>query len=131
MSPLLESVVPLLEPGEQPRYVITGQTGIKPSFRWISFWLVIANKARIVVVTDRRIAVLKGGQLRWKRSQPKALLYSLPRSTPIKHGTRGWTKVQLGNELIWISRSAYPVMDKANAEIAQSDDAVRPTPTVL
>lgn len=130
MSSLLESVAPLLEPGEQPRYVFTGQTGIKPSLRWINFWLVIANKARIVAVTDRRIAVFEGGQLRWKRSQPKALIYSLPRATPIVHGSRGWTKVQLGNERIWISRRAYPVMDKANAEIAESTAAVQATPTV-
>lgn len=130
MTSLLESVVPLLEPGEQPRYVFTGQTGIKPSFRWISFWLVIANKARIVAVTDRRIAVMKAGQLRWRRMHPKALLYSLPRATPLHHGSRGWTKVSLGEERIWISRRAYPAMDSANAEIAQPPEAAEPAPAV-
>lgn len=62
----------MLEPDELPRFVIQGQTGLNPAFRWITFWLVVANKARIIVVTDRRIAVLSAGQLRMRRNTPPA-----------------------------------------------------------
>jgi hypothetical protein len=119
MTSLLENVKPWLEADEKLAYAITGQTGLSPSWRWLTFWLIVANKPRIVVITDRRIAVLRAGQLRMSRQKPKELLYSLPLA-PLQHGTHGWSKVRVGSEGIWMSRNSYQLLDRANAALASA-----------
>jgi hypothetical protein len=114
---LLDNVRPMLDPHEQLQFAMTGQTGINPAVLWIPTlnFIVITNRARIVAITDRRIAVFAAGQLHWQRSQPKRLLYSVPRGTPLEHRTGSYSKVAIADELIWISRKAYPYLDEANA----------------
>jgi hypothetical protein len=118
--PLLENVQPRLDPGEKLQYALTGQTGINPAFLWIPYldFLVIGNRARILVFTDQRIAVFSAGQLRWLRSQPKQLLYSLPRGTALPHGTGSWSKLTVGDEGIWVPRKAYRYLDEATVATA-------------
>ncbi len=112
---ILENVRPLLDPGEQLQYAFTGQTGINPAFLWIPYidLLVIGNRARILAFTDQRIAVFSAGQLTWRRSKPKKLLYSLPRTTALAHGAGRWSKLTVGDEGIWVSRRAYRYLDQA------------------
>ena len=119
MTSLLENVKPWLEPDEAVAYAFTGQTGISPAWRWLSFWLVVTNKPRIVVVTDRRIVVLRAGQLRMSRQKPKEVLYSLAPG-PLQHGTGSWSKVRVGSEDIWMGRNTYPLLDKAKAAFAST-----------
>lgn len=97
---ILDNVRPHLDEGEQLQYALTGQTGINPAFLWIPYvdFLVIGNRARIIVLTDRRIAVFSAGQLNWRRSKPKKLLCALPRDTTLIHGDRSWSKLTLGNQ---------------------------------
>ena len=116
MTSMVEKVQPFLEPGEQVRSVMTGQTGLNPLFRFVTSWLAVANKPRIVAITDQRIVVFRAGQLRFSRTKPKALLYSLNRSTHLEHGSGPWSKVSIGDEKIWMPRPSYVFLDKANAE---------------
>ncbi|HEY4378258.1 MAG TPA: hypothetical protein VGM93_13920 [Acidimicrobiales bacterium] len=116
MTSLLDNVRPWLEPDEPPLYVFTGQIGLRPSWRWLSFWLILANKPRIVAITDRRMVVFRAGQLRTARNSPRELLHSLPRAR-LEHGSGSWSKVRVGREEIWLGRVAYPLMDKANAQL--------------
>lgn len=112
---MIENVQPLLEPGERLEFAITGQTGMNPAWRWLTSWLVIANRPRIVAITDRRIAVFKAGT--WRRRTPKGLLYSAPRTTELPHKRGPWSKVDLGQERVWLPHSAYRFLDAANAEV--------------
>ena len=116
MSGLLERAQQFTGPDEAVRYAITGQTGTKPTWRFLSFWLIVANKARIIVVTPNRILVLKAGQLRSSRNKPKAVLFELPRATYLGPLHGGWSKIRLGNEGIWVARNSYQILEKANAE---------------
>jgi hypothetical protein len=122
--PLLEKVRPVLDPGEQLQYALTGQTGMNPGLLWLPSlrWLVATNRARIIVITDRRIAVFAAGQLRWARNKPRHLLFSLPRQTRLEHGQGSRSKIAVGDERIWVSRAAYAFLDEANA-------IAGPTPT--
>ena len=119
-SPLIPRITPLLEPGEQVTFAFTGQTGLNPAWRWLSFWLIVANKPRIVAVTDRRIVVLSAGQFRWMRTKPKAVLASVPRTTPLSHGAGSWSKVAVAGQQIWMHKRSYPLLDRANAGAAAS-----------
>lgn len=112
---ILDAVRPRLDQGEKLQYAFTGQTGINPAVLWIPYidFVVIGNRARILAFTDRRIAVFSAGQLRWNRSQPKELLYSLPRETQLPHGSGSWSKLAVGEEGIWIPRTAYRYLDEA------------------
>lgn len=117
MAGLLENAQSML-PGERVRYAFTGQTGLHPRWRFLSFWLIVANKPRVVAVTDDAVVVMRAGQWRWARQRPREVLYRLARQTVIGPLSRGgWSKVRLGHEAIWVSRLAYGVIEKANAEL--------------
>jgi hypothetical protein len=115
--PLLDNVRPVLDPEERLQYAFTGQTGINPGFLWLPIlrWLVATNRARIIVITDRRIAVFSAGQLRWARNKPRDLLFSLPRQTRLEHGPGSRSNIAVGDETIWVTRAAYAFLDEANA----------------
>ncbi len=117
---LIDNVRPQLEPGEHLQYAFTGQTGINPAFLWIPYLdlLIISNRARIIAFTDRRIAVFSAGQLRFRRSNPKKLLYSLPRDTQVTHGNGSRSKLVLGDESIWVSQNSYRYLDEATGATA-------------
>ena len=119
-SKFLERVKVFTDPDEPVQYAVTGQVGIKPTWRFLSFWLVVTNKPRIIAVTPKRILVLRAGQFRSARTKPRQLLFDVPRSTVMGplHGT--WSRIRLGNESIWVSRNAYKLIEKANAAAATS-----------
>jgi|SRR5579884_3928642 len=101
-------------PGERVQAVVTGQTGIRPTWRFLDEWLVVLNRPRIIAVTDNAIVVFKAGQFRWGRTHPKQELYRVPRSTKLGPFKHGWTKVDLGQERIWVHRRAYPLLERAD-----------------
>ena len=115
--PIIDNVRPMLDPNERLQFAMTGQVGVSPAFLWFPFlrWVMITNRARVIAITDLRIAVFAAGQLNWQRSKPKRLLYSDPRSTVLEHGTHSWSKIPVGDEHIWVSRKAYAYIDEANA----------------
>jgi len=125
---ILDNVRPLLNPGERLQYAFTGQTGVNPDLLWLPLlrWLVITNRARIVAVTDQRIAVFAAGQLRWQRQVPRNYLYSLPRNSHLVHGAGAWSRITVGAEQIWFSRAAYNYLDEINNATAGSVTAAVP-----
>jgi hypothetical protein len=112
---ILENAQSALEPDEKLRFAVTGQTGINPMFRFLWLGLNVFNKARIVVWTDKRIAIFSAGQARWARTQPRKLLSELPLGTRFERGKGSWSKIHVGTELIWFARNTYALFDKANA----------------
>ncbi len=126
-SKLLSSVQALL-PDENVRYAIVGQKGLRPTWRFLSFWLIVANRPRIVALTDSDIVVLKAGQMRWQRASAKSVLFRVPRTTlgPVRGS---WAKLHVGDERIWVSRRAYPLIEKADAEMATLQPAPAPSPS--
>jgi hypothetical protein len=130
MTPLIDmidNVRPRLEPDEQLRYVFAGERGLNrglealgwvPGFGEAIDWLFLfSNRARIVAITDDRIAVFSAGKL--SRKMPKKLLDSIPRSTRIEHGAKRRSKLMIGSEKIRVERRIYGVIDQANAEISE------------
>lgn len=120
MNALLERANRFTDADEPVRYVITGQRGTKPTWRFVTFWLIVTNKPRIIAVTSKRILVLRAGQLRTARTKPRELLYEVPRATVMGPLQGSWSKVQLGGEGIWVSRNTYPLIEKANAEVTSA-----------
>ncbi len=118
---MIDTVRPVLEPEEQVAFVFVGQTGLKPSLRWITGWLVVANQPRIIVVTDRRVVMFKGGRWRHARPSSSVPVANLPRNTRLEHGKKSWSKVQVGDKKVWLSRKLYPLIDNANAAVAFDD----------
>lgn len=115
---ILEDLQVML-PEDEIRFGFGGQTGIRPTWRFLSFWLNVFNKPRVVAVTNQRIAVFSGHQARWARAKPKAFLYQLPRATVIGPvGKGGWSKIQLGQEKMWVAHNTYPFIEHANAELS-------------
>ncbi|HEV2890106.1 MAG TPA: hypothetical protein VGX28_06985 [Frankiaceae bacterium] len=95
---LTERVQPYLEPGEQVRWVFPAVGGPSP---WLmalagSLLYLILTKPKIVVITDRRILVLKGNKA--TQSKPKGVELSGPHVAlgPLKGM---WAPIQLGNKL--------------------------------
>jgi hypothetical protein len=117
MSKFLERTQQML-PDEPVRYAFTGQTGLRPTWAWVADWLIVLNRPRIVAVTDDAVVVMKAGQLRWQRKTPKAILQRLPRATRLGPvGRRGYTRITLADERIWVSGVTHPLIEKADAEI--------------
>jgi hypothetical protein len=117
MSRMIENVSKFTETDEPVRYAITGQVGVNPVWRFLSFWLIVTNKPRIIVVAKSLILVLKAGQFRSARTKPKAFLYEVPRATVLGPLKGSWSRVALGSEKVWVSRNTYKVIERANAEI--------------
>ena len=42
------------------------------------------------------------------------------------HTNKPWSKLQLGDESIWVARNTYKFLDKANAEIASPAPTIQP-----
>jgi hypothetical protein len=126
-SKLLGSVQALL-PDENIGYAIVGQKGLRPTWRFLSFWLIVANRPRIIALTDRDIVVMKAGQMRWQRATAKSVLFRVARTTlgPVRGS---WTKLHVGDERIWVSSRAYPLIEKADAEMATLQPALASSPS--
>jgi hypothetical protein len=111
-------------PGQEVRYVFTGQWGIPPVWRWWTLGLldpllVFVMRPRIVAVTSDSIIVMSTGILYWNQKTPRDVLVTVPRATvlgPPRH--RRWTRIEVGREKVWVARAVYPLLEKANAEIA-------------
>ena len=105
-------------------YAFTAETGLNrvievlgwvPGFDGAVKLIFIFNKPRIVMITDRRVAVFRASRL--SRKKPKTLLYALPRATLLEHGKRRRSMLTVGGESFRMERKVYGVLNKANAEI--------------
>ena len=99
---MAENAQGLLDPGEQIQAVIGAQT-FSQYWSLLSYWVVIfKNSYRMVVITDRRIAVFETGK--WSMTKPKQLLRSLPRDTPIPQPSGMWWKTDAFGERLYIHK---------------------------
>ncbi|GAA5155104.1 hypothetical protein GCM10023340_39710 [Nocardioides marinquilinus] len=97
-----ERAQPWLQPGEQVQVVFGGQ---KITQWWImlsALVLLIANRYRVVVATDRRILVLAG--TRMSQSKVTGVLAELPRATPIGPPSGLWWKCESLGEPLYVHR---------------------------
>ena len=111
-----------LEEGEAIQYAFTAESGFSrglealgwiPGLDDLTKLLIISNKPRIVVISDKRIMVFSAGRL--SRKNPKSMLQTFPRSTRLEHGTGRRSTIKLGDHSLRIERHVYWVLDKANA----------------
>lgn len=115
---LRERVQPYVEPGEQVQQVFIAQTGPSPWLMGLlgGLLIMLLMKPRIIVVTDRRIIVLRGG--RFAVTQPKEQLAVLARQTTIGPVKGLWTRTNLGAERMWVHRRFKQDVEAADAAIA-------------
>jgi hypothetical protein len=99
-----------VQPGERVRQVFLAQGGPSP-YAWVVMWLLGPFvPLRIVVVTDRRILLLRASRL--SPARPKALHPVVDRlpletwRTPLVRGT--WCRIVLASHGLWVQRQFYP-----------------------
>ncbi|MFN0025698.1 MAG: hypothetical protein ACKV2O_00740 [Acidimicrobiales bacterium] len=91
-----------LEPGEQIEAVFAGQTHSQYLIVFGAIIFLLLNKYRCVVVTDRRVAVFDAGKL--GMSNPRQLIASLPRNTPLGAPSGLWHVVELNGESLRVHK---------------------------
>jgi hypothetical protein len=118
---LAERAQPYLEPGEQVRHTFLAVGGPSP---WLmalagSALYLIFTKPRIVVVTDRRILLLKASKM--VQSKPKGVEASGPHVTlgPVK-GL--WAPIHLGDKL-YVHKRFHKDVDAYDAAFARGEFA--------
>src|ERR1700730_3839914 len=78
---LRDKVAPFLEPDERIQAIFPAQT-MSPYWVLITFWiLIVKNRYRVVVVTNKRILVLNSG--RWRLTAVKEAVREVDRNTLI------------------------------------------------
>jgi hypothetical protein len=108
-----ERAQPWLQPGEQVQVVFGGQ---KITQWWIALSaliLLIANRYRVVVATDRRILVLAG--TRMSQSKVTGVLAELPRSTQIGPPSGLWWKCESLGEPLYVHKRFHKDVAAADA----------------
>jgi hypothetical protein len=112
-----ENVQALLEPGETIQAVIPAQT----KSGWLGalgvIWLLLFNRYRPVVVTDRRIAITDSGK--WAQGKPTTIVNSVARTTQIGPASGLWWKCASLGQPLYINKRFHKDVEAA--------DALRPT----
>jgi len=113
---LQERVQPLLDPGEQVQAVVPAQTGMNPMAVLLvgAIIAVLVNKYWMIVVTDRRIVVMKQSKLMMK---PKGVDRELPRGTPIGPVSGLWGKSQVLGQKTYIHKRFHKDVDHADRQV--------------
>lgn len=118
---ITENAQHLLEPGEQIQAVIPAQT----KSGWLGalgmIWLLIANRYRPVVVTDRRIIITDSGKM--APGKPKTVVATVPRSTQIGPAKGVWWKSESLGQTLYVNKRFHKDVEQA--------DALRPDGTPL
>lgn len=117
-SKMLADCQAMAPPGVTIQYAWTAQNGLNPNWRFLSFWLLVANKGRIVAVTgDRRIALYDAGRFKFNFRKPtKVLLVVTPDQVHFGALRGSWSRITVGPEQMWAPRKAYQIMQKAAQE---------------
>jgi len=114
-SKIIAECEALLPAGTTVNFAWTAQTGLKPTWRLLTSWLLILNKSRIVAVTDSRIYVFSARWSPFTRSHPKRLVQDVARAEaelPPKLRS-SWTRFRFGRERMWVGRGAYRTVSQA------------------
>lgn len=110
---LAERVQPLLQPGEQVQAVVPAQTGFNPMAALVfgAIIAVLVNKYWMLVVTDRRIVVMKQSKL---RMAPKGIDRELPRATAIGPVSGLWGKSEVLGQKTYIHKRFHKDVEQAD-----------------
>jgi hypothetical protein len=103
---------PLLPDGATIRHVFVGQTGPNPMWLAVTSFILFSVKYRVVAVTDDAIYVMHSSKM---KLAPKEIVATLPRSTRIGPMSGLWTRVQLGDERVWINKRFRKDVEAADA----------------
>ncbi|WP_340537022.1 hypothetical protein [Nocardioides sp. GXZ039] len=118
---LVQSARPYLAPDEQVQAVFSAQ---KLNQWWVLLSVLIllfANEYRIVVVTDRRILVLRTGKMSLTKVQ--GVMWEAPRATVIGPAHGLWWKCETLGEPMYVHTRFHKDVLAA--------DSMRPAPPVL
>lgn len=117
-SRMLAACQAMAPAGVTIRYAWTAQKGMNPNWRFLSWWLLLANKGRIVAVTsDRRIALYDAGRFKFNfRKPPKVLFVVTPDQVDFGTLRGAWSKITVGPEQMWAPRKAYQIIQRAAQE---------------
>jgi hypothetical protein len=115
---LAERSQPLLPPGTQIRQVFMCQSGPNPKWMFLTVWVLLAAKYRIVCVTDQGIYVLRQSKLQVK---PKELLATLPRRQQLGPLSGAlWGEFNLMGERHWVHRRFFDDVAAADQALAMA-----------
>lgn len=114
---LKERVQPMLQEGESVEQIFLAQTGASPWLMGFAGGVLVMMfvKRRIVVVTDRRIVILRAGKL--SGTYPKEVLGEVPRQTQLGPISGLWSKIMLAGESMWVHRRFKKDIDEADAAL--------------
>ncbi len=104
-----------LEPGENIQAVFLVQTGPTPYLFLLTYLLAFWTKYYAMVVTDRRILLLKASI--WRQSDVKAVVDTLPRQTRFGPVSGLWGKIEIGDRRYWVHK-------RFHKDVAQADAAL-------
>ena len=114
-SKMLPRCAGLVPPGVQLRYAFTGQSGLNPTWRFVTFWLMFANKGWIIATSNDQTFIFQAGRTKFTFDKPKRLAATFRRDEvqipPRLHGA--WTRLTFGQQRIWVSRRTYPAVSQA------------------
>ncbi|HUZ19381.1 MAG TPA: hypothetical protein VMU75_02280 [Acidimicrobiales bacterium] len=123
-STIIPACTALLPAGTRLDCAFTAQTGIKPTWRFLSYWLMFLGQHRIVAVSGDTVHVFRTGRTIFSATKPKSLAYTVARSEVMLPRLQGsWTRVPLGPERMWVSRRAYSIVGPALGGATAAVDA--------
>lgn len=102
----------VLQPGENVQSVFGGQT-VSPYFFLLSYWILLFNSYRVVVVTDRRVLVCRSG--RFRTTPVIEVLRELPRNTRIGPASGLWWRCETLGDRLFVHKRFHKDIDAADA----------------
>jgi hypothetical protein len=96
------NATPFLEPGETVQAVFNTQTGPSPYWSVLTYLVLFWVRVHVVVVTDRRILLLRGSY--WKPSASRSVEAVLPRATQLGPQSGLWGTLELNGQKHWIHK---------------------------
>lgn len=103
----------LLQPGEQVQAVVPAQT----KSGWLgavgALWLILFNRYRPIVVTDRRIVLTDAG--RWGMGKPTSIVGEFPRSTVLGAPKGMWWKTDALGQTLYVHRRFHKDVEQADS----------------
>jgi hypothetical protein len=108
-----KNVQPFLEPGETVQAAFLATSGMSPWLLGISYFLFFLMKYVVIVVTDRRILVLKASAM--APTKPKEVLGTFPRETQFGPVSGVYAKIHLGGTQYYVHRRFHGDVKAADA----------------
>ncbi|MDQ2983941.1 MAG: hypothetical protein M3R70_08485 [Actinomycetota bacterium] len=116
-----ESAAPFVEQGETIQAVFNAQTGPNPNWVFLTPIIMFFAKYVVVVVTDRRILILRASAFR--PTVAKSVAGELPRRTKLGPLSGLWGSIDLDGTRYWVHRRFFKDVDAADAASSGAPEA--------